>query len=943
MKKRILSLLLACFMIASTFIISRPLVHVHAEDETGVYVKYVSALTVYNTVDGPFFLAGLDSSNNLIAVEETPKKTWGSHVGNYLPGTAVNVTSSPESAEFPNVIYEMRPPKSQEYSAVTGFKALESGTFNLKMQFAKYWSSTITLTVKVEGGEEIYSKNYSTYSEKATLELNDIALNKGENLLIIAYHVSGNNNYIGVEALEVEANYETCPHNYSNGSNCDYCGETCTHTAPAVVDGKTVCDDCGAELNLVNVKHSADISANKTVNGQFFIGALRFSDGAVRAVETTPRDTWSDAWPGNWIADWEGIDGYVTQYSEWGTEGSGSGYDPRIKFDFYHTADKTHGGLVGFTAPADGIFNIDVLLRKVGGGYPYVKVLKNDGTQLLDPIKVNGWGAEVAINLDSVALKKGEQVLIVACVGEGGKNIGFISYDVDAFYTTCPHFFGEDSKCTVCGADCTHLPTIVDKKSVCAICKAVLGSVYVQHTENLSINNTVDGQFFIGAYNTATKTLMAVETTLKNGWDHSGEMHYANWIIGHNDYASVTSEWNCEKQNYDRENKFDLLTRVGSDVKALVGFTAPEAGIFNVDAELRKINSGTSTIIVMKSDGEVLLSIDGAGWGYTYVIDIDNVQLEKGEQIYIMLDNSKLESGKGTNVGFKSFTVEAVYTECPHTDWANGECTICGADCNHEWNNGVCANCGLGCAHTVTADDATCQAAAVCATCGYTYEINPDNHAGTATKLVNNGNGTHKVLYTCCDAANETVDCVFADDDDMVCDCGYDRTVDVAEEKFADVFDSIYNGGESDYVAEAPAEDAFDNSAAVKGEDVDGFTYLGFNLEMINATSTTVKLRHHILLDGDVANYVIKVDGAAVTLTLVEGNYYYFEVEVEVGQFATAHVITVNDATVVTASVHSYMKTAFEAEAADPDAMTDAQVNLLNALYQWNKAVAEAN
>ena len=67
------------------------------------------------------------------------------------------------------------------------------------------------------------------------------------------------------------------------------------------------------------------------------------------------------------------------------------------------------------------------------------------------------------------------------------------------------------------------------------------------------------------------------------------------------------------------------------------------------------------------------------------------------------------------------------------------------------------------------------------------------------------------------------------------------------------------------------------------------------------------------------------------------------EVEVEVGQFATAHVITVNDATVVTASVHSYMKTAFEAEAADPDAMIDAQVNLLNALYQWDKAVAEAN
>ena len=39
MKKRVLSLLLACFMVVSTFIISKPLVHVHAVEDETVYTE----------------------------------------------------------------------------------------------------------------------------------------------------------------------------------------------------------------------------------------------------------------------------------------------------------------------------------------------------------------------------------------------------------------------------------------------------------------------------------------------------------------------------------------------------------------------------------------------------------------------------------------------------------------------------------------------------------------------------------------------------------------------------------------------------------------------------------------------------------------------------------------------------------------------------------------
>ena len=109
---------------------------------------------------------------------------------------------------------------------------------------------------------------------------------------------------------------------------------------------------------------------------------------------------------------------------------------------------------------------------------------------------------------------------------------------------------------------------------------------------------------------------------------------------------------------------------------------------------------------------------------------------------------------------------------------------------------------------------------------------------------------------------------------------------------------------------------------------------------MTETVGNTVKLRHHIILaDG----LTVKVNGEEVVLTKVSGNYYYFEVEVEIGKFSETHDITVNEKTVVTASVHSYMKTAFEADAKNPNALSDAQENLLKALYDWDYAVANAN
>ncbi len=142
----------------------------------------------------------------------------------------------------------------------------------------------------------------------------------------------------------------------------------------------------------------------------------------------------------------------------------------------------------------------------------------------------------------------------------------------------------------------------------------------------------------------------------------------------------------------------------------------------------------------------------------------------------------------------------------------------------HEWVNGVCSECGYTCTHT--GGTATCKGQAVCVNCGQSYgDKAPDNHTGEAkwtqtatthsktyeccgtvvvpeeahewtngvcsecgytclhtdeeTKLVDNGNGTHDVVYaTCggiktanvtCTAKNADGDCTTAE----LCECGH--------------------------------------------------------------------------------------------------------------------------------------------------------------------------
>ncbi|MBE6582039.1 MAG: hypothetical protein E7648_02090 [Ruminococcaceae bacterium] len=229
---------------------------------------------------------------------------------------------------------------------------------------------------------------------------------------------------------------------------CSECGKVCEHKY-TVTFGKAECDICGYKPSGIFVKHVSNILRDNTVDGPFFLGALEFATNKVWAVETTPRGTWDPAWPGNWV---DGANSYVTQLSEWNNANDTT--DTRIRFDMYY--DASFGGLVGFTAPADGVFNINALFRKVWGGNPDIVVMKNDGT-VIETFNAGGYGKETEIAIDGIELKKGEQILLVMQKGAntGGKNVGFISFDVDAVYDECPHNYGDDNVCDICAYDRT--------------------------------------------------------------------------------------------------------------------------------------------------------------------------------------------------------------------------------------------------------------------------------------------------------------------------------------------------------------------------------------------------------------------------------------------------------------------------------------------------------
>ncbi len=227
--------------------------------------------------------------------------------------------------------------------------------------------------------------------------------------------------------------------------------------------------------------------------------------------------------------------------------------------------------------------------------------------------------------------------------------------------------------------------------------------------------------------------------------------------------------------------------------------------------------------------------------------------------------------------------------------------------------------------------EATCQNGAECQFCGYEYtEKNPENHIDNEG-IWTNGDGTHSFDRECCDESDiATEGCTYGEDN--VCDkCGYDCTIDIAEDNVVNAFENIFKGGENEVEAVGPDGAMSDDYKVIKPADIDGFKYVMFNLHFDE--NGKVFLRHHFIITGDVT---ITLNGEAVELKNdgCSANVYYIDAAPEAGKYHVADTITVNVTTEIKASLYSYIKVALES-----GTLSEKQETLLKALYDLNEAM----
>ena len=950
MKRRILSFLMACFMIASTFIISKPIVDVHAIETGGdkVVVTYEADLSVDKTVNGQFFIAAQRlTGGGLVPVESEATPAYVPEFpGNWIVGWDHStrepdssnsdtfrgeVTQKPEAA-FSEAQFIMVPVSDGSYRSVVAFEAPADGSFDATAKLVNVWEGDPEMILMKEGGEVYATKRPSSNGEIVTLTAENVELKKGERLLVIVGINTTGTRSAGLVSYVVKGTYSECPHAGLDDGVCDECGESCPHDW-----SNGVCEDCNASCDhdysgssvackicgvacahnwssengytsctlcgSIYVKHEADINIDNTVNGQFSIMAERASDGALLPVESTPTDTWSPEYPGNWVA---GLDHNAGRWDV--TQILPEGNSSIAKFLMRSTPGDLYRSVVAFEAPAAGYFNATVVLENVYKGYPSAVLMKEDGTVYEFEMFNGSWGDTMTLEAENVKLNKGEKLLVVVGIGARGedRNVGFVSYVVEGAYLECPHVWednickacgatcnhewgdnstcdicGEtcghknwaDGKCTSCGAACAHdytnktgycancgLPCVhnwvsADKKTSCTLCGVTSERPYIKHTAEVDIYNTIKGNFSIVALRESDGAIVPVDAEPTATWSPA---YPGNWIAGwdHSTRGDMT-------QLYDggyTEVKFAMLSSADGTHSSAVAFKAPADGVFDATAKIMNLYGGDPSIRLMKQDGTVYQFERNSEGGRTVTLVAKNVELKKGEMLLVVVGIDTTNVNR--SAGFVSFEVGGLYDECPHA-WVNdGTCEFCDDTCEHVWN------------------------------------------------------GRDKYCTV----------------------CGFDRSAELAQDNFNNALDNYFNGGDAAIDATGPVAGSLDRFKVTRpSEKVTGLEYAQFNLRFENG----IIIRHHFIVEGDnIDLYTFTVNGVKVTPTKTGAEVYYIETTAEAGKLHVPDTITVkkgNESVDFSVSVYSYIAVALEKS-------NDANlINVLKSLYDLNEALYAAS
>ncbi len=1069
MKKRILSFLVACVMVVSTFIISKPLVNVYAVDNETTFVEDENQWTLpynwngYNNGNYGVLDTYTDSSNVVWDIASQGNGLW--KLTSFAPSTG-----------------------KLSWTGTTGASWIESYRNRVTNKGAGAMDGEgwyVSTAGRWTGGTPFNKGDNTSYMRVSLINSDSNVTEYGRNPAIVftapedgvySYtELVAFNNYLDESNPQKEVVVEVSV--WKNRVKLDTVTLDKDDATSVTLNG-TVPLVAGDELMLLyslsnndevtlTTASSAEKPAKYILNVSDVVVKKVSSDAVVGMKWDLPTDFYTcnpgvgEKINGNWqLASYDtttqktyyqfGASGSSHHASNWyfdckdpigGQYGSFTYYANGIKVNPGSDAYPYVAAAILFTAPDDGVYEFDADTFTYGtnkdktGSRTNIFYVMKDG--VIYDITNPKYNADNTENMTgTITLKKGEKIYF--CVQR------YTKYTKAAASADWPDWIGAR----------------FEGLSVEKVAELTEGYDFVtKYTFAPDGSSLADGQFEMKAYDFTTKTVSNATLTAGEDWYVSATS--GNKLFWNTDTANAVAGWGPDG------------TATNANEGAAIVFTAPVTGTYNITGHFNKTYVKNSAgkhycdYKIILENGTVVF--DGTNYDESTLEEFNDlshtlggsVELNKGEKVYIVKSPNASATVGSQGGTLYSLTVAQIGDVCEgnHTI-VDGVCTVCDYECaNHAWKNadGVCTICGFGHGHDVTANDATCTAAAICGTCGYEVAgINENAHApatewttdetshwhvcengcneqlafglhnyatgtcvcgipcphdwnnkdgicafcdtpcpthdmknedgtcttcgmthehdwmdgvcktcgyecqhtgGTATcatraicedcdsyygdtvannheregKWVDDVDGCY-LYYGCCYTSEPVQDHVYDDDADMTCNhCGHDRTVAVKEEDFAGVFEDVFGEGESDVVAEAPEENAFDNYAAVAGSKAD--VYLGFNLELVGADADYVYLRHHILYNGG----EVLVDGNEVTLNNVSGNYYYFDVAVAIGDFDKAHVVTIDGDTIVTASVYSYMKTAYGSGTLNAE-----QTNLLNALYQWDKAVADA-
>ncbi len=549
-------------------------------------------------------------------------------------------------------------------------------------------------------------------------------------------------------------------------------------------------------------------------------------------------------------------------------------------------SDKYNPAIV-FTAPEDGVYYFGENLEGVdylpdGASEAHDGMVDKNGTavEVLATVEVNGEVIDsVVIKNDNriasfsgiVELKKGDKLAYVfelqteATVGNHDSFL-HLTGAYAAKVSELPGYKGE-----------TELPVIFDGKSVTDIYGSVTLMGYDMTKE------------------AGEAALYPVETILTATKTDGSETFWVA-IDAKAPIPGTQYKWNSTDSSaaygllWAGSMSTGKLTNVGgsqgtTNTGSAIVFTAPYAGTFNISADLGccwcKSNSLWEDYKIMKADGTEIVAKDNVDADNKTVTNIAaTVELEKGEKVIVVkLPQTKNTSNDGTatltitdmshtcsadtvkhipaatagcendgnieywlcSCGDKFSDADAttlvegdvadgtatghetpdtyasdatnhwklcandcgtyIVEKTAHT-WADGVCSVCTYSCDHTYEDGVCTACGNDCDHadeaTTVVDNgdgthnvvyacgvvkdenvacsggtATCKTQATCDTCGMKYgETDSANHEGEVA-YTSNDNGTHTGHYTCCEADADTADCKY---EGITCSvCGYKK------------------------------------------------------------------------------------------------------------------------------------------------------------------------